>query len=70
MYCYCLSKKAEVRSYCKVCGVYLCLRPGNNCFKLYHSRTKVALSCREFAMTKKATKPDFTCFVVVEDDNK
>ena len=53
-----------------MCGVYLCLRPGNNCFKLYHSRTKVALSCREFAMTKKATKPGFMCFVVVEDDNK
>ena len=60
IYCYFQGKKAEVRSYCRECGVFLCLRSGHNCFRLYHSRTnKVALNCREFAVTKNASKPGF-----------
>ena len=59
-----------MRSYCRECGVYLCLRPGHNCFRLYHSKTsRVAISTREFVAARKATKPDFMCFVK-EDANK
>ena len=50
----------------------VCVQAITVLIKLYHSRTnKVAIECREFAVAKKAIKPDFMCFVVDvgEDDN-
>ena len=66
IYCYFQSQEAMVRSFCKECGVYLCLSSGRNCFLLYHNKTKLSMSYREFVSSKKVAKPHFMCFVKKE----
>ena len=66
IYCHFQRQETMVRSFCKECGVYLCLCSGRNCFLLYHNKTKLSMSCREFASSKKVAKSDFTCFTKKE----